>query len=245
MLPPSQEEPLAVARARALMSACHAAELPAKLLGGLAIYMLSPATHTAPFQRQYNDVDVAIQNRRTSDLKNVMVQVLGMTPDRMFNASHGDRRQLYRWDDGMEVDVFVDVFEQCQQLDLRPWLTRSEAPTLPRAVLLLTKLQIVQINTKDILDAAALVMDYPDIFEDKEMRDILSHSWPWYTVVSDNIATMRSRIPDLLAPDQAATISRSLDRAAQHLERLPKSIRWKARAALGKRVPWYELPEDK
>lgn len=245
MLPPSEEEPLAVARARALIKACQAADLPAKLLGGLAIYMLSPAAHSAPFQRQYNDVDIAIQNRHTAGLKNVMAQVLSLTPDRMFNASHGDRRQLYRWDDGMEVDVFVEVFEQCQQLDLKPWLTRSEAITLPRAVLLLTKLQIVQINTKDILDAAALVKDYPDIFEDAEMSDVLTRSWPWYTVVIENMAAMRSRVPELLPPDQAAEVTQTLERATQRLERLPKSVRWKARAAVGKRTSWYELPEDK
>lgn len=242
MLP---QEPLAVSRAQALAHACQSARVPAKLLGGTAIFLLSPTVRSAPFQRPYSDIDLAIPGRHSAGLKDILVKELDLTPDRAFNATHGERRQLYRWPDGMELDVFVNVFEQCQQLDLKPWLKQSDAATLPRAVLLLTKLQVVRINAKDISDVAALILDNPTIFEDTEISDLLSRSWRWYVTVVDTLSTIRSRFPELLNTTQVALVNETLDRATQHLEHSPKSLLWKSRALMGKRLPWYELPEEK
>jgi len=200
---------------------------------------------SAQFQRPYNDVDIAIQNQDSAGLKNVLVNELGLVPDRAFNASHGDRRQLYSWQDEMEVDVFVDTFEQCQQLNLKPWLRHLDAVTLPRAVLLLTKLQIIQISPKDILDIVALVLDYPQIFKDAEVSLLLTRSWQWYTTVLDTMSAVRSRLPDQLNAEQAAKVIETLNQATRHLDQLPKSLVWKSRATLGRRVRWYELPEEK
>ena len=46
------------------------------------------------------------------------------------------------------LDVFLDRFEMCHQLDLRDRLG-LEPPTLPLADLLLTKLQVVETTDKD------------------------------------------------------------------------------------------------
>lgn len=242
MLP---QEPLAVSRALALAHACQSAHVPAKLLGGIAIFLLSPTVRSAPFQRSYNDVDLAIPGQYSADLKDILVKELDLTPDREFNATHGERRQLYRWPDGLEIDVFVDVFEQCQQLDLKPWLRQSDTATLPRAVLLLTKLQIVRINAKDISDVVALILDNPTIFADMEINDLLSRNWRWYTTVVDTLSTIRARLPESLNATQVALMYEMLEQATQHLEQLPKSWLWKSRALIGKRLPWHELPEEK
>jgi hypothetical protein len=47
----------------------------------------------------------------------------------------------------------------------------------------------------------------------------------------------------LPAPD-AARITNNVDELQAALQATPKSLRWKARAAIGERVQWYTVPEE-
>src|SRR5205809_1021951 len=58
------------------------------------------------------------------------------------------------------VDVLVDKLEMCHRFDFADRLAVC-IPTLPPAELLLSKLQVVKINRKDILDALALLSEVP------------------------------------------------------------------------------------
>ena len=41
-----------------------------------------------------------------------------------------------------------------------------------------------------------------------------------------------------------ATITGRVDTLVDALHSAPKTLRWKARAAVGTRVPWYATPEE-
>ena len=59
---------------------------------------------------------------------------------------------FYDTANGRQLDVFVGTFHMCHELDLGKRL--AEHPSaLDAADLLLTKLQIAEINRKDIVDA--------------------------------------------------------------------------------------------
>ena len=58
------------------------------------------------------------------------------------------------------VDVLVDSLEMCHRFEFADRL-KASSPTLPLAELLLSKLQVVKINRKDVLDALVLLAEHP------------------------------------------------------------------------------------
>jgi ribosomal protein S15P/S13E len=48
-----------------------------------------------------------------------------------------------------------------------------------------------------------------------------------------------------LDPDKLLLITSRIDAIRDHIEKVRKSTRWKLRAAIGGRVRWYVLPEEK
>jgi hypothetical protein len=48
----------------------------------------------------------------------------------------------------------------------------------------------------------------------------------------------------VLGAGELERVSRSLHDLRRLLEDAPKSTRWKLRARVGERLPWYESPED-
>ena len=86
--------------------------------------------------------------------------------------------------------------------------------TLCIADLLLTKLQIVEINAKDLIDAIQLLRNHAVSRADKPGLDelsldrlcaVTSADWGWYTTLSDNLAKVAAFAPDKLAePDRGA-----------------------------------------
>jgi hypothetical protein len=132
-----------------LVAEGQARGVPIRLLGGMAVYLSSPHAREGPLARPYGDLDVVSYSRRTQALKEVF-EARGFTANARFNSLHGAQRMMfYHHDPDYPVDVFLDTFSMCHKL---PLLGRLEASsvTLPLADLLLTKLQVVQINEKDL-----------------------------------------------------------------------------------------------
>ena len=67
------------------------------------------------------------------------------------NAAHGRRRLVYYAPEGHHLDVFVDGFYMCHELQFARRL-ELDAVTLPLADLLLTKAQVARLNSKDVTD---------------------------------------------------------------------------------------------
>jgi hypothetical protein len=73
---------------------------------------------------------------------------------------------------------------------------------------------------------------------------VTSADWGWYTTLSDNLAKLAAFARDALAePDRTAVTERT-QAIQQGIDEPSKSLRWKARARIGRRTPWYELPEE-
>jgi hypothetical protein len=123
--------------------------------------------------------------------------------------------------------------------------------TLPLAELLLTKLQIVEMNEKDVRDSCALILDHPFADADSEtinlprLAQICADDWGLWKTVTLNLDKVQNVIDQfLLEPSHKATIVYRLDILRHALQDASKSLRWRMRARVGERVPWYELPEE-
>jgi hypothetical protein len=173
----------------------------------------------------------------------------GYEPAERFNTLHGKRRLLFNAADGHHVDVFIDTFAMCHTLDLRDRL-RIDLRTLTLADLLLTKLQIAEVNRKDVSDVAALLLDHELRDDDTgiNMRYIgatLSADWGWWRSVSDNLRRLDALVDVLeLGETDRARARAQAQGILDGVERAPKSTRWRLRAKVGDRMPWREEPEE-
>ncbi len=231
-----------------LMEEVSKQNVDARLLGGVAIYLHCPSVHSGPLARTYNDIDIAVSSGARKALTEILT-AQGFVGDRQFNALHGHKRQLFE-KNGIDLDVFVRQFQQCHTLDLEERM-RYDSITLSLADLLLTKLQVVQLTQKDITDVLAIFVDHTlsnDSHESINAETIVkltSQDWGWYTTVDDNLNKILESIQAFLTEEQSTLVWERIGVLRQAMQDMPKSLTWKMRATVGRRVPWYVLPEEK
>src|SRR5262249_5851776 len=132
---------------------------------------------------------------------------LDYVPDKMFNATQGDTRLYYHAPDGSyHLDVFVEKFVMSHEFPFGSRLD-TEPYTLPAADLLLTKLQIAELNRKDSSDTTMLLADHelaetdgPGVLNVRHVSKLCGENWGLYTTVTDNLETTRSMLDEIL-PD--------------------------------------------
>lgn len=149
--------------------------------------------------------------------------------------------------------MLVGTFQMCHRLELGRDLP-GQGLTIHPADLLLTKLQIVQIEDKDLRDATALLLDLPTDCSAAGSAgpglDVgrfvapLANDWGFYHTVERNLPRVEQYARDRLGPGEAQAVTASAGRVREAMEVAPKSLRWKMRARVGEKVTWYELPEE-
>jgi hypothetical protein len=238
-------------KGRRLVSEAAARGVALRLLGGVAIWARSSNGAREALGRTYPDLDFAARKKESRPLRDLLEE-LGYEPERVFNATHGARRLLYyAADRSYHVDVFLDELAMSHNLDLGERLDVEEL-TLPAAELLLTKLQVAELNRKDAADAAMLLLEHEPTDKDGPGRlnavrvaELCAADWGLYTTLSDNLAKVRELLPELL-PDTAMgeTVAARIAKLELGLQEAPKTRAWKFRAKIGRRKRWYEIPEE-
>lgn len=232
-----------------------ATDLRIRLLGGVGVALHDHRPVPAALERGYGDLDVVVPPKSTRQTTTAMTAA-GYVPNDRFNALHGAQRMLfYDTENKRQVDVFVGVFAMCHRLDLSQRLDQHPL-SLDAADLLLTKLQIHEINRKDLVDAVRLLLTHENAdiagggdgttyaMSLDRLRAVTSTDWGWFTTVTDNLQLVREAASDLLEPAEATLVQTRADEIDQALRAAPKSMRWKARSMVGRKTPWYELPEE-
>jgi hypothetical protein len=229
-----------------------AAELGLRLMGGLAVWLVSPSVRVTPFAREYGDLDFAVR-KRDGRAVTPFLQGEGYVAERMFNSIHGAQRLNFGHPEGTwTIDVVIDALRMSHLVDLRGRLEPGR-PTIDLADLLLTKLQVWEINAKDLADITCLLADCP--LSDGDQPDgeaidlarilaLTGADWGLCHTLERNLrevaAFARDRRPAAAPFDpvvQAETLLAAI--AAGR-----KSVAWRVRARVGERVRWYEVPEE-
>lgn len=221
--------------------------LPMRLMGGLAIWLRSDSVRKPPFAREYGDIDFAAASKARGPLK-AFLERQGYVPEKLFNAIHGAQRLNYadpagRW----TMDVLIDELAMSHRLDLRTRLEGLE-PTIPLADLLLTKLQIWQINRKDLGDALCLLADHP-LGDDGgiglgRIGAVLGSDWGFCHTAERNLGRIAELWASEPVPDARFDVARQVETLLAGIAAAPKTLGWRARARVGERVRWYETPEE-
>jgi hypothetical protein len=253
--PLTQKDPLA--EALRVIRVADERGLEIRLMGGLAFHALCP-DWTALVDREGRDMDLATRSRDRKGASELLTS-LGYVPDKQYNALYG-HKQLYFVDPAWNrpVDVLVDQLEMCHRFTFENRLAICD-PTLPPAELLLSKLQVVKINRKDILDALALLSELPLAGDDvggaaislARITGLTSNDWCWWRTVTMNLDRLAAFLASDLKPGELDFGRESrFDPAAQVAELRgaidagKKSTGWKLRSRIGDRVQWYEEPEE-
>jgi hypothetical protein len=238
-----------VAEARRVIAATDAAGVPARVLGGVGVALHEHGELPASLRRPYADIDLVVGSGREVDLSRVLVAE-GYEADRRFNALYGHKRQLF-WDrtNDRQLDVFVGRFAMCHTLPLDGRLDDASGALRP-ADLLLTKLQIVELNAKDVVDALALILEHEtgreadgDVLALDRISAITGGDWGWHTTSMDTLDRLEAGAAPIGEPS-ATVLRQRIGEIRAAMDAVPKSVRWRARGRIGRRMPWYELPEE-
>jgi len=232
-----------------VIRAADDANVPARLLGGVAVALHCPTASLPAFQRQYEDIDVVIEKRGRKHI-DAIARSCGFEPDIEFNNLHGLERRTYYSERHGKMDVFVGRFSMCHSLSFEGRL-EADHPTVSLADLVLTKAQIYELNLKDAHDLIALLADHPVASGDDEtinadrIGDVCGKDWGFWRTVTRTFETIEQivRSEPVLAPQRETVVS-ALAVLRRELERAPKSSKWKMRSKVGDRKSWYALPED-
>ncbi len=240
----TEEGPRLVARA-------DAAGLVLRLFGGVAIWLRSAERTRQALGRDYADLDF-VAHRSSSRPLRELLEDEAYVPERVFNATHGASRLLYHApDQSFHIDVFLDQFEMSHKLNLGRRL-ETEPLCLPAAELLLAKLQVAEINRKDLTDTAMILLDHepadndgPGVLNIAEVSSVCAADWGLFTTVTDNLGALSNIAGELaLQADQLRTLDERTTSLRERLETETKSAAWKLRARIGRRKRWYEVPEE-
>lgn len=232
-----------------ILKASDEAGVILRVIGSLAFQMHCPRYGylQEAMGRAYTDIDFAAYGRQTSAIRSLM-EKLGYTDNKeVFIVSGGERAIFDRADIGLHVDVFYEQLDFCHVIR---WNGRLEvdSPSIPLAELLLEKMQIVEINEKDVIDTIMLLLEHPLGDGDSETINILrvaqlcANDWGLWRTTTMNLGKVRSLAQgyEQLTDEQKTQVAAQVDTALRRIEAESKSMAWRLRARVGDRVKWYK-----
>jgi hypothetical protein len=233
-----------------LLRAANEREIPVRLLGGLAVRTHIPAAEAPVFEREYKDIDLVTLKGKSKVVSEFLVS-MGYEPDRAFNATNGHRRLLFfDVSNQRQLDVFVGSFDMCHGIPITERITLA-THGIPLAELLLTKMQVVELNPKDQTDIVTMLYHHEVADDDIEhinsgqVARLCAADWGLWRTTKMNVERIHQGLASSgLSLAQQELVADRLTRLWQRIETEPKSARWKIRNRVGDKVRWYEEPEE-
>jgi hypothetical protein len=225
-------------------------DVPLRLLGGVAIKVRAKDGLDPAFEREYADLDWITKKGKSSQVQKFF-ESLGYVPQSRFNALYGRERLLY-FDEkhDRQVDVLIGSFRMSQEIRFGDRMT-MEPLTVPLAELLLTKLQIIELNEKDVRDALALLHDHPvdeqdgDSINAARIARLCASDWGLWRTFTANLEALDGYLGRFdLTQESKERVTERVRTLLGRIEEEPKSFGWKMRAKIGDRKRWYDLPEE-
>lgn len=219
-----------------------------RLYGGYAVRYRCPDYRDwlDEMGRHHEDLDFVCVRKAVEPVRK-QLGAFGYSEDAgVYVSSEGRRLIFNHLDSPLHIDVFVDVADfnhknvLSDRLGLDYW-------TVPLADLLIGKLQIVQTDHKDLVDAIALLLEHPltagdagGISTDRICR-LCSGDWGLWRTLTGNLdkVTAYATATAALPGDGRELLARQVGSLKAAIDAAPKSRGWRLRARIGERVKWY------
>jgi hypothetical protein len=234
-----------------ILNACKHEDAMIRVLGSMAIYLHCPKynyLHTTK-GRVYSNIDFGAYSMHGRHIRDIMTK-LGYTENReVFVLSGAEHAVFYKQD--LRVDVYYEKLDFCHTINLRDRL-EYDSPTIPLAELLLEKMQIIQIDEKDIIDAIMLLLEHPlgeidgEIINVKLIAHLCADEWGLWRTTTMNLRKVNQFAQSYteLTPEQKHKVESQVNELISRLNSQPKSLAWKVRDQMGDRVKWYKDVEE-
>jgi hypothetical protein len=236
-----------------IVAAADGAGATLRVLGslGVSLHCLDGAALLPSFARTYADIDFAGYRREARIVARVLGS-MGYVEDRALTIATEGKRGLYDQPfTGIHIDVFFDRLEFCHPIALDGRLDRDR-PTIPLAELLLSKLQIVRINEKDVVDVILLLLDHElgagdaDTIDMSRVAGLCAADWGLWRTVTLNlgkVTALAGSYAQLEAP-RRDRVAAQVGALVARLDAEPKTFAWRARARIGERRQWWTDVEE-
>ncbi len=197
--------------------------------------------------RKFTDFDFVSYPRFVRDVRRVLTE-LGYEEDKQVTQLFGERRMVFHDPAfGRHIDVFYNTLDFCHPINFVGRLEKEQL-TVPLAELMLEKMQIVQINEKDLIDSVMLLREHPIGDSDQEtinaavIAGILSKDWGFWRTVTGNLSLLDEKLAGYqgLSDEDRKVVHDRIQELQGRIEAAPKSLGWKARAQVGERIKWYK-----
>jgi len=236
--------------AKRIIEIAQQKKITLRLFGGVSFFFRCPSAKHRSLQRNYVDVDFMGHSKQSKEIKRLFEE-LGYAPRDRFNAMQGYRRLIFNdLEHQRRVDIFLDVFEMCHKFNFKDRLEIDQY-TISLADMLATKLQIVEINQKDLKDIVSMFIDHDvgtsdaqEMINGAYLAKLCGNEWGIYKTFTINLDRILNIVNDFgLEDNEKKLVAERAGRLKKMIEDAPKSMGWKMRARMGERVQWYELPE--
>lgn len=248
----SQRDEIIIKKALNLIESAKSKGLYLRVLGAVAFRLHCPKFgHLLRKTRAITDIDLVAYSRQIGQMEKHLLENGYDMRTTSIAAVAARRRIFYDRQNGFSIDIFLDRLEMCHDIDFKGRL-ELDCPTIPLAELLLEKLQIVQINEKDVKDVIILLREHEIGDKDsgtinaKYIAKLLSNDWGFYYTATTNLNKVKNLLVQYsgLVKDDKELVEKRIENLLNIIENEPKSLGWKMRAKIGTKKQWYRKVEE-
>ena len=195
--------------------------------------------------RYFTDIDYAAYGKTRKHLMDFF-KAMGYEADLATMAMTGKTRHIYFGGRVPMIDVFIDDLNYCHKVTFEGRLDKDPY-SIPLADILLQKLQIWEINHKDLVDIEYL-FTVADFGEDDTKKVNVGYiarrfadDWGFWYTGTTNLDRVKEHVGnvDALNDAQKAKIRQVADEVRARIDREPKTKKWEKRAKKGTKKIWY------
>jgi hypothetical protein len=244
-----------------------------RLTGGLAVRRY--ATDLAFMDREFSDIDFVGRSRESAGLQRALAKLGYEENRHVGQATAGGQLQYTKPARLLEsrahmlkrphpstfnvtgsvvdhIDIFLDVMRMDHDVDVRGRFGIDPYAISP-ADILLTKLQIGELAAKDVHDVIALLKDLPLSETDDNASIRTAHlaracarDWGIFSDVAANLATVAAGLADYpLSRAESERVAQRVAQLQQAIADEEKTLRFRLRARVGRRLPWRREVEER
>lgn len=239
-----------------------------RILGAIGIRLHSPSSRELHMRlgrlgdasKSFTDIDLVGYSSQYGEIRKLMERELSFKISPQFLLLHGRERLLYYHPENLyHVDIFFDKLTFSHDI---PFGKRGggrlelDYPTITVTDLLLEKLQIHEINEKDIKDIIVLLKSHQlghgddDQINLSYLSKLLGDDWGFWRDATDNLKKTLSLAKaysesGLISQEDYRDVEEKIARIIEVLENCPKTKRWYngAKQAEKKKKYWRDVEE--
>ncbi len=233
-----------------LLTASEEAGVTLRVIGSLAFQHHCPEYGylQAAMGRAYTDIDFAGYSKERNNARDFMTSMGYQENREVTIVTEGARMIFEGTSSNLHVDIFFDKLDFCHVISWKDGRLAADSPTIPLAEMLLEKMQIVEINEKDIIDTIMLLLEHPLGGNDDEtinidlVAQLCANDWGLWRTTTMNLDKVRQLATgySVLTDDFKTHVGKQVEAALKRIEAEPKPVAWRLRDRVGDRVKWYK-----